>query len=353
MSSPLVQPVILAGGSGTRLWPLSTTEFPKQFRPLLGKRSTFQDTLSRVTSSALYKAPITITNQTHAQLAQEQQAEIGVAGILIAETARRDSAAAVALAALAAQRDDPQALVLTLAADHVIPDAEEFRRTVQAGCAAAASGKIVVFGLTPAEPKTCYGYIQPGAALDESGKVSDVNSFVEKPDLETALGYFQSGYLWNSGNFLFRADVMIEAFHKFAPEIIRSVQDSFENATELPKGIFNLDAERFEKTPADSIDYAIIERTDNCAVVKGDFIWSDVGSWDAVWEILPKDAEQNSHVGQAHFIESQGCFIHSEGRPTVAVGLNDIIVVSTDDAVLVLPKDKTQQVKKVAQLLGS
>ncbi|WP_298905211.1 mannose-1-phosphate guanylyltransferase [uncultured Aliiroseovarius sp.] len=351
MLSPLVQPVILAGGSGTRLWPLSTPAYPKQFRPLLGDTSTFQDTLARVTVPGLYNPPITITSAAHIETAKQQQQAVGVKGTLIAETARRDSAAAVAVAALSAQRHDPKSLVLTLAADHVVQDNLEFNATVRAGCAAAESGSVVVFGLRPSEPKTCYGYISPGLPLNGSERVYMVDKFVEKPNPQKAIEFFRDGYLWNSGNFLFRADIMVEAFRSFAPDILAAAQAALEQSSECEPGIWELNQSSFQKAPTISIDYAIIEKLENCAVVEGRFAWSDVGAWDAVWETLPKDSDENAHVGSAHFSGSQGCFVHSEGRKTIVHGMSDAIIISTNEAVLVLPKDHAQDVKKIAQLL--
>ncbi|NDW54612.1 mannose-1-phosphate guanylyltransferase [Aliiroseovarius sp. PrR006] len=347
----MVQPVVLAGGSGTRLWPLSTPEYPKQFRPLLGDTSTFQSTLARVTSPGLYKPPITITSAAHIQIAKQQQQAVGVKGTLIAETARRDSAAAVAVAALSAQRDDPKSLVLTLAADHVVQDNQEFNATVRAGCTAAENGSVVVFGLRPSEPKTCYGYISPGVPLDGSETVFMVDRFVEKPNPQKAIEFIRDGYLWNSGNFLFRADVMVEAFRTYAPDILAAAQFALEKSSEFEPGIWELDKSSFQKAPNISIDYAIIEKLENCAVVEGRFAWSDIGAWDAVWETLPKDSDENAYVGSAHFSKSRGCFVHSESRETMVVGMTDAIIISTNDAVLVLSKNNAQDVKKIAQLL--
>ena len=347
MPSPII-PVLLAGGAGTRLWPVSRDALPKQFLPLVGDRSTYQETLLRV-RDPMFAPPIVITGPNFHFFARRQAEEIGVEATVVIEPLRRDSAAAIAAATAVARQRDPQAVVLALAADHIILDVPQFRATCLAGCAAAEAGRIVTFGIKPNEPKTSYGYILPGEPIGKTG-VQAVKRFVEKPDAATAATYVRDGYLWNSGNFLFRADVLLSELARFEPAIVDAAEGAVAKAT-TDLGFLRLDPEAFARAPMKSIDYAVMEKTDRAAVVTGDFRWSDIGSWDALFDITPPDASGNVVHGPAVAMDSSGCVLHSDGRLITAVGVKDMVVVSTSDAVMVVPRARAQEVKQLVDTL--
>ena len=344
-----VVPVILAGGSGTRLWPVSRDALPKQFLPLVGERSTYQDTLLRVADANLFAPPIVITGADFRFFARRQAEDLGIDATVVIEPMRRDSGPAVAAAAALARSRDPDALVLALAADHVILDVEEFRATCLTGLKAAEAGFIVTFGITPTGPKTSYGYIRRGK-LTGSDEVYAVEAFVEKPDPETAARYVAEGYLWNSGNFLFRAEVLLGELARFEPDIVTAVEAAVANAsTDL--GFVRLEAGAFGSAPQKSIDYAVMEKTDRAAVVAGNFRWSDIGSWDAIFDIAERDNAGNAIHGTVVMSDARNCVVHSVDRLTAVVGADDLVVVSTPDAVLVMPRARAQEVRElVAQL---
>lgn len=341
-------PVLLAGGVGTRLWPVSRDALPKQFLPLMGERSTYQETLLRV-KDPMFGQPIVVTGPNFHFFAQRQAQEIGVEATVLIEPVRRDSGPAIAAAAAVARARDPEAVVLALAADHIILDSEAFRATCWQGREAAEAGSIVTFGIKPAEPKTCYGYILPGTSLDGNG-VKMVERFVEKPDAATAARYVLDGYLWNSGNFLFRADVLLDELARFAPEMHAAVEDAVARAT-TDLGFLRLDPQAFSQAPQKSIDYAVMEKTDRAAVVAGDFRWSDIGSWDALFEIAPHDDSGNVLQGPVVTVDTRNSIVHSDGRLTAAVGLDDMVVVSTSDAVMVMPRARAQDVRELVAKL--
>ncbi|QCI99766.1 mannose-1-phosphate guanylyltransferase/mannose-6-phosphate isomerase [Agrobacterium larrymoorei] len=345
-----ITPVLLAGGAGSRLWPVSRDQLPKQFQPLVGDLSTYQQTLKRVGDKALYAEPLVITNEDFRFFARRQAEEVDIPATVVLEPARRDSAAAMAAAAVLAERREKGSLVLALAADHVVLDNDLFADAVKLGAEAAEDGNIVVFGLTPTEPRTSYGYINPGEPINGNEDLCIVEAFVEKPDEERAVSYVEKGYLWNSGNFLFRSDIMIGELEKYAPEILKAVTAAVENY-ESDLGFVRLHKESFEASPKNSIDYAVIENTKRMAVVRGHFRWSDIGSWDAIWEIADKQGNQNAVEGQGLLLDSEGCLIHSSSILTTVVGAKDLVVVATKDAVLVTPKDRVQDVKGLVETL--
>jgi mannose-1-phosphate guanylyltransferase/mannose-6-phosphate isomerase len=342
-------PILLAGGTGTRLWPVSRDALPKQFLPLIGERSTYQETLLRVADPALFAPPIVITGADFRFFARRQAEELGIEATVVIEPMRRDSAPAVAVGAALAKARDQNAIVLALAADHVILDVDEFRTTCLAGLKAAQAGRIVTFGITPTAPKTSYGYVQRGVAL-EGSEVYAVAAFVEKPDAATAARYVAEGYLWNSGNFLFRADVLLAELARFEPAIASAAEAAVVGAcTDL--GFLRIEPTAFAAAPQKSIDYAVMEKTDRAAVVAGNFRWSDIGSWDAIFDIAPRDTAGNAVHGAVVTADAQNCVIHSADRLTAVLGAKDLVVVSTPDAVLVLPRARAQEVRElVAQL---
>src|SRR3984893_2143613 len=316
-------PLIMCGGAGTRLWPASREVHPRQFLPLFGARSTFQNTILRLLDAALFERPIVITNKAYRFMVLEQMAEIGLEADVLLEPMRRDSGPAIAAGAAFAQMRDREAIVLALAADHVVRDIDAFVAACRQGLVAAQAGRIVTFGVQPERAATEYGYISPGETI--SGEVRGVAKFVEKPDPATAAGYIKAGYLWNSGNFMFRASVLLDEYRNLDAESVQVVTDSVAKAGR-DLGFVTLDPDAFAKARAISIDYAVMEKTSRAAVVPVACGWSDVGSWLAVWELSDKDAQGNAAQGAAVFEDSRNCNVSSDKALVALEGVDDLVV---------------------------
>ena len=346
ISKTTLQPVLLSGGSGTRLWPLSREAHPKQFLPLAGEDTMLQATWKRVAGFA-DAAPIVVAGEEHRFLVAEQLRQVGApVPAIVLEPVGRNTAPAIAAAAMQAMAAGDDPLLLVLPSDHVVRDVAAFREAVQAAVPAADAGALVTFGIVPDAPETGFGYIQAEAGQG----VRKVSRFVEKPDAGTARAYLDAGgYYWNSGMFLLRASRYLEELQRFRPAIIDAVRAAFDGA--VRDGDFiRLDARAFAAGPADSIDYAVMEHTDAAMVLPVDIGWNDVGSWSALWEVSEHDADGNSRHGDVIAIDTRNSY--AWGRRLVAlVGVDDLVVVDTDDAVLVAHKDRVQQVKQVVARL--
>ncbi|WP_288469352.1 mannose-1-phosphate guanylyltransferase/mannose-6-phosphate isomerase [uncultured Stenotrophomonas sp.] len=341
-----IQPVILSGGSGTRLWPLSREAYPKQFLPLAGELTMLQATWQRVAPLAA-RGPLVIANEEHRFVAAEQLQQVGAEpAAIILEPVGRNTAPAIAVAALEATRDGADALLLVLPSDHVITDEAAFRSAVQAAASAADAGKLVTFGIVPTGPETGYGYIN---AADGQG-VRAVERFVEKPDLETATGYVSSGqYYWNSGMFLFKASRYLQELERFQPEMLARSRQAWQQARR-DADFTRLDRDAFTAVPSDSIDYAVMEKTADAVVIPLDAGWNDVGSWTALRDVSQQDGDGNAHQGDVIAIDCRNTYAYAQ-RLVALVGLDDVIVVETDDAVLVGKADRMQEVKTVVAKL--
>ena len=342
----MLTPVILSGGAGTRLWPLSRELYPKQLLALTGQRTMIQDTALRLKGLEA-AAPIIVCNDAHRFLVAEQMRQISQEPrAIVLEPCGRNTAPAIALAALAALKgsDNADPVLLVLPADHVIRDVPAFQQAALAAQAAAEEGRLVTFGVVPHAPETGYGYIKRGAPL---GSVYRIEQFVEKPDAERAGQFVASGaYYWNSGMFVFRARRYLEELERFAPAIAAAARKAYEGAR-ADLDFTRLDAKAFEACPSDSIDYAVMEKTADAVVVPLDAGWSDVGSWASLHAASECDANGNVAIGDVLVEDSSNCYLYSESRLVAAVGLEDHVVVETKDAVLVAPKNRVQDVKSL------
>jgi mannose-1-phosphate guanylyltransferase/mannose-6-phosphate isomerase len=351
MNAPLIRPVLLCGGSGTRLWPLSRTHYPKQFLRLADDFSLLQNTLRRLDGLVGLGCPIAVANETHRFLLAEQLLELGLKADILLEPAARNTAPAVAAAALHAVNqagDEGSPLLLVLPSDHVIADVGAFKQAIQAAIPHAQSGALVTFGIVPTRPETGYGYIRRGLPLD-SGFVLD--RFVEKPNAATAQSYLDSGdYLWNSGMFLFRADTYLAALAHFAPAMLQHVTAAMENARH-DFDFLRLDPSAFAASPSDSIDYAVMEKAEGGVVIPLDAGWNDIGAWDALASLGTADEAGNTLRGDVLVIDTFDSVVVADGRLVATVGVRDLVVVATPDAVLVADKQNAQDVKKVVEAL--
>ena len=345
-----ILPIIMCGGSGTRVWPESREALPKQFIPLIGTRSTFQSALDMLRDRSLFDPAIVITNLDYRFYVAEQIEEVGVEAEIVLEPVRRDSGPAVAIAAEIAANRSPDTVVAIFAADHVVERRDEFVRLCREAAEAAAAGSIVTFGIKPTTPATGFGYIRPGRPVAHGSTVLAVEAFVEKPDAPTAIGYVAEGYLWNSGNFVFRADVMLDELKRFEPRLAEVAHDAVANGT-VDLGMFKLSEVDFAQAHKISIDYAVMERTTLCAVIPADMGWSDIGNWQAVWELSERDTHGNAVRGSGIIIDSKNVHIRSADMLTAVVGVDNVIVVTTHDAVLVLNSAEAGRVKELVEQL--
>lgn len=349
----MILPVIMAGGSGSRLWPLSRDLMPKQFLNLDGKSTMLQATVKRLQGLDTLP-PLVICNEEHRFIAAEQLRQINqLNNNIILEPAGRNTAPAIALAAMATLKKGLDPLLLVLAADHIIVDEGEFRRVVSAAIGCAEQDKLVTFGIVPTAPETGYGYIQAAksSASDTDKQAYPVQQFVEKPNLQTAEQYLASGdYYWNSGMFLFKASVYLNNLKRYRTDIFDACEQAMMNV-DPDLDFIRVNKEAFLSCPDDSIDYAVMEKTDSAVVIPLDAGWSDVGSWSSLWEVSEKNSEGNSHKGDVIAVNSHNNYVFAETGLVATVGLENIIVVQTKDAVLVAAKDQVQDVKTVVQNL--
>jgi mannose-1-phosphate guanylyltransferase/mannose-6-phosphate isomerase len=348
--SPIV-PVILSGGSGTRLWPVSRESFPKQLWPLVSERTLLQETAQRAAGRD-FAPPVVVCNQEHRFLIAEQLRAVGIRDArIVLEPVGRNSAPAIAAAAVLVAEDDPDAVLLMLAADHVIGDTAALHRSFAAAAAAARAGHIVTFGMRPTAPETGYGYIELGAALDDAPSAFAVRRFIEKPDAPTAARLATDRqHLWNSGMFVFTARTLLDEMAAHAPDVLDAVRRAVAERRE-DLDFIRLGVEAFAASPSISLDYAVAERTTRAAVVPADIGWSDVGSWGALWELGEKDADGNVAVGDVLLESARNCYVRSDGMLAAVVGLKDAVVVVTEDAVLAMHRDHAQDVKLVVDRL--
>ncbi|MFV8868462.1 mannose-1-phosphate guanylyltransferase/mannose-6-phosphate isomerase [Serratia fonticola] len=346
----MLLPVIMAGGTGSRLWPMSRELHPKQFLRLHSIHSMLQETLKRLDGVGVSE-PVVICNEDHRFMVAEQLRQIDMLSHnIILEPVGRNTAPAIALAALnaIAQGNDP--IMLVLAADHIINDVEAFHRAIDLALPHAAAKSLVTFGIVPTGPETGYGYIQRGECKNGSVAAS-VQRFVEKPDSETAQSYIETGeYYWNSGMFMFRAKRYLEELEKFRPDILAACRDALAN-TECDKNFINVDRDAFSACPDDSVDYAVMEKTHDAVVIPLDAGWSDVGSWSALWEVSKKDSAGNALTGDTFLYDSRDCYINTDEKLVAAVGVENLVIVNTKDAVLVVDRSKVQDVKKIVEHL--
>ncbi|WP_336222231.1 mannose-1-phosphate guanylyltransferase/mannose-6-phosphate isomerase [Citrobacter amalonaticus] len=349
----MILPVIMAGGVGSRLWPLSREHHPKQFLRLHGQGTMLQNTVSRLDGLPV-SSPLVICGEKHRFLVAEQFRQVSRTPVsILCEPVARSTAPAVALAALQCMAEEYDPVLLVLAADHVIEDEQAFRLAVERALPLALQGKLVTFGIVPTGPETGYGYIERGRGVSEEENVFSVARFVEKPDRSRAQAFIDTGrYYWNSGMFMFRASRYLEELKRFRPDILQACQ----RATEKSKAAYSaefisVDKASFSACPAESLDCAVMEKTTDAVVVSLDAGWSDVGSWDAVWQMSSKDKYNNATRGDVVISEASGCYVRSEGRRIAVIGADDLIIVDTSDAVLIAGKQHAQHVKSITENL--
>ncbi|WP_061279308.1 mannose-1-phosphate guanylyltransferase/mannose-6-phosphate isomerase [Kluyvera cryocrescens] len=350
MSSLLI-PVILSGGNGSRLWPLSREEYPKQFLKLMGSLSLLQETVLRLNALNCHK-PLVIANELHRFVVAEQLREIGqLDSNIILEPVGKNTAPAICLAALISlmKHTDAEPLLLVLAADHAIQDTENFCDVIASSVVLAEQGKLVIYGIKPTHPETGYGYIHSGGVVYSSPLFSAnaVQAFVEKPDIITAEEYFSSGeYSWNSGIFMMKASCYIEELKKYRPDILASCQEAVQSEN-IDLDFIRIDAEKFSQCPDESIDYAIMEKTNNAVVIPMDIGWSDIGSWSSLWDLKLKDESGNVNVGDVVSVDTHDSYIHSESSLVTTLGVSNLVIIQTKDALLVADRNRVQEIKDI------
>lgn len=347
------RPVIICGGSGSRLWPASRSTYPKQFISLLGERSLLQATLARLRFITDAK-PMLVANHLHRFLIKHQLEEVGIRDFDLAlEAEGRNTAPAIALAAFTMRGDQGDPILLVLPADHFVGDIEALATAVSSAIPLAESGHLVTFGIQPVRAESGYGYIKCGAAVAEGSPANRIERFIEKPDLATAGEYLHTpGYLWNSGMFMFKAGRYLEELQAYRPDIYAAVEKAVANGR-WDQEAFLSDAASFLDVPESSIDYAVMEKTDRAVVIPLSANWTDVGSWQAVWEVLPQDENGNALQGDAIVLDSADCLVQSQSRAVALLGVQDLVVVETRDAVLITSRHQSQRVKDMVQLLKS
>jgi mannose-1-phosphate guanylyltransferase/mannose-6-phosphate isomerase len=347
-----IYPVILSGGAGTRLWPLSRAALPKQLLPLVSGQTMLQETVLRLAGKPGVEAPLVVCGNEHRFMVAEQLREIGIRALdIMLEPLGRNTAPAVAAAANYLLAHDPEALMLVLPADHVIEQPQAFYAAVEQAAQLAADGALATFGIVPTAPETGYGYIHAAAAVSGAPSARQVDRFVEKPNLETAHGFVASGdYFWNSGMFLFRADTYLAELARFQPAIASAVAEAV-RISHRDLDFCRLDEAAFGASPSDSIDYAVMEHTARAVMVPADIGWSDVGSWSALHEVQPRDAQGNAVRGDVYLDGVSNSLVRAEKRMVALIGVQDLVVVETDDAVLVAHRDQVQRVKQVVEHL--
>lgn len=350
-AAPTIVPVILSGGSGTRLWPVSRESFPKQFWPLASDQPLIADTARR-TFGGEFAPPLVVCNEAHRFIVAEQLRDAGIGGArILLEPVGRNSAPAITAAALVLAEEDPQAVICMMAADAAIPDAAALRRALLTAARVAQSGRVVTLGMRPTRPETGFGYIEMGAPLAESPEAHLLTRFIEKPDAELAAALIASGRcLWNSGIFVFTVATLLEELQAHAPEVLRAARGAVDART-TDLDFIRLGREEFVACPNISLDYAVAERTTRAAVVPVDFAWSDVGSWNALWDLGEKDAAGNVAIGDTVLEDARNCYVRSDGILATVLGLEDVVLVVTEDAVLAAHRDRSQDVKKIVERL--
>ena len=343
----MIRPVILSGGEGRRLWPLSRPERPKQFLALTGAETLLQQTVRRLVDPTLFQPPIIVGGMGQRFLIAEQLRAAGlVAARIVLEPIGRNTAPALAVGALLAAAEDPDALILSAHADHAIPDAEAFRAAVARGAEPAKAGRVVLFGVTPTYPATAYGYIEPAAG--QASGVRGVVRFLEKPDEARAADLIRAGCLWNSGLFLMSAASLIAELDRHEPAVLAAARAAIAGAA-ADADYLRLDTDAFAAAPSIAIDHAVMERTANASVIAADFGWSDIGAWSAVWDARQHDADGNVVIGLALLEGSGGTLVYAEGARVAAYGVQDLVIVATRDRVLVVPRGEDQRVRGLGE----
>lgn len=346
----MLKVLIMSGGIGSRLWPLSRPRNPKQFISIVGDQSLFQSTLKRVRSLSEGVMVVCSDDQRFLVAEQARSIDMRLSSILL-EPVARNTAAAIGLAAVEVAQEDPEAILLVLPSDHVVGDEPAFQSTVISAKPLAEAGRLVTFGVTPTHPETGYGYIQAGQALVSGGY--DVARFVEKPDLPTAQSYLaHGGYYWNSGMFMFKASVFLQELKRWVPDVMQACKEAVATGKH-DMDFFRAGAEAFAASPSISVDYAVMEKTDLAAVVPLDAGWNDVGAWSSVWQVSEKDEDGNATQGDVMTQNSHGNLVHASHRLVTLLGVNDLVVVETSDAVMVTHKDKAQDVKQLVDRLNA